>query len=91
MGHYLNPPAKVLEVGKRASLTDAVPAGHVLVGHYDRGFFKQAAILYDASEVEEFEAQHRSGAIKALGYYHVPFAAAQELGAHMPESMNTAA
>jgi hypothetical protein len=80
MGKYFNPANKeALDAAGRnlikqdsfADYKKLLQAGEVLVGLFDRGIFKNAPVLPDEAEYEEFMKQVRSGTLKWLGFFAV--------------------
>jgi hypothetical protein len=82
MAEYLNPPERVAEVGKPARKDERVPHGHVLVGVYFNGVWKDAPVL-TPSDLEEFEGNYDRGAWLSRDFYHVPVDTAREMGARV--------
>lgn len=92
MGYYLNPPEKVVSVGRYIEFSSGYAAaarqlrkGEVLVGVFDRIIFKRAPWLHSEREWREFFDQYGSGMSVNAGVYAVDIAKANEMGAHIPE------
>lgn len=91
MSYYANPPMEVtrkgreLKLGTYEDLTKQLKDDEKLFGVYDRFIFKQAVWLYSADEMSAFEAQVSDHTIVRLGFYALPLATANELGAGIPE------
>lgn len=88
MGSYFNPPesSALIEAGGIVlsyhttlkpkelfdSLVKQLPPNHVLIGHYDRGIFKNAVNLYSFQEFMAFHKQVLDGQILCIDYYALP-------------------
>lgn len=83
MGHYINPPNRVIEIGRllntertgQFTYTDQVrqlATNEHLYLLADRGIFKNAVHLYNEEEFNEFVSQVKQGIIKFEGFFAVP-------------------
>lgn len=77
MGYYLNPPERVLQVGRElthpfdySELLAQIPSTECLVALGDRGMFKFAGLCYSEREYQAFASQFNS--LLSLQFYAVP-------------------
>lgn len=83
MGIYINPPELVKQQGRRVvgdnyeAIVKQLEPGEALAAYVDRGPFKQAPVLPDAYEFEEFHIQYRRGQVLRCDFYAVPEALAE--------------
>jgi hypothetical protein len=77
MGQYINPPAQVKSGRRLFGDNYALVAGQLqpnerLVAFVDRGMFKQAPVLPDECEFNEFYGQYRQGHVLSCDFYAIP-------------------